>query len=191
MKRPARWVLLALIILGLGASVAWAQPGQILIIRHAERPAMRGPFNLSLKGQERAMAYVPFFTHTPELVYCGLPVALFVNKIGPGDFSQSALETLTPLANHLRLLIDAHYDKRDYGDLAQEILSNPKYERKTVLICWDRNYIPKLAAALGVKKGLRLWPQNVFDRVWIITYRGDRVSLENMPQRLLFGDAAK
>jgi hypothetical protein len=191
MKRPDRRVLLVLVILGLGASVAWAQPGQVLIIRNAERPAMRGPFNLSLKGQERAMAYVPFFTQTPELIYCGLPAALFANKIGSGDFSQSALETLTPLANHLRLFIDAHYDKRDYADLAQEILSNTKYERKTVLICWDRNYIPKLAAALGIKKELPLWPQNVYDRVWIITYRGGGVSLENMPQRLLFGDAAK
>ena len=55
MKRPARWVLLALTIFALSVSIAMAQPGQILIIRHAEQPAGRGPFNLSLKGQERAM----------------------------------------------------------------------------------------------------------------------------------------
>jgi hypothetical protein len=191
MKRPARWVWLALIISVLSVSVALAQPGQVLIIRHAEPPADRGPFNLSLKGQERAMAYVPFFTHTPELIYCGLPVALFVTKIGPGDFSQSALETLTPLSNHLRVLIDAHYDKRDYAALAQDVLTNPKYHRKTVLICWDRKYIPKLAAALGVFPPPPAWPQHVFDRVWRITYRRGQASLVNMPQRLLFGDAAK
>ena len=191
MKRPARWVLLALTIFALSVSIAMAQPGQILIIRHAEQPAGRGPFNLSLKGQERAMAYAPFFTQTPELIYCGLPVALFATRIGPGDFSQSALETLTPLANHLRLLVDAHYDKRDYADLAQEVLTNLKYHRKTVLICWDRKYIPKLATALGVFPEPPPWPQNVFDRVWRITYRRGQASLVNMPQRLLFGDAAQ
>jgi len=191
MKRPARWVWLALIISVLSVSSALAQPGQVLIIRSAEQPAGRGPFDLSLKGQERAMAYVPFFTHTPDLIYCGLPAALFATKIGPGDFSQSALDTLTPLSNHLRVLIDAHYDKRDYAALAQEVLTNLKYHRKTVLICWDRKYIPKLAATLGVFPQPPAWPQNVFDRVWRITYRGGQASLVNMPQRLLFGDAEK
>jgi hypothetical protein len=191
MMRPARWVWLGLLILGLTASTALGQPGQVLIIRPAEQPAMRGPVVLSLKGQERAMAYVPFFTQTPELIYCGLPVALFAVKIGPGDFSQSALETLNPLASHLHLLVDAHYDKRDYAELAQEVLTNPKYYRQTVLICWDRKYIPELAAALGVHPEPHPWPQGGFDRVWRITYRGGVASLVNMPQRLLFGDAPK
>ena len=190
MKRPARWALLALIILGLAASVALAQPGQVLIIRHAETPPERGPFVLSLKGQERAMAYVPFFTHTPDLIYCGLPVALFAAKASLGDFSTATLETISPLSNHLRLFVDAHYDKREYADLAQEILTNQKYDRKTVLICWDRDYIPKLAAALGAFPQPADWPQSVFDRVWRITYRSGQASLVDMPQRLLFGDSS-
>ena len=91
----------------------------------------------------------------------------------------------------MRVLTDAHYAEWDYADLAQEILTNLKYERKTVIICWDRKYIPGLAAALGVNPQPYPWPENAFDRVWIITYRDGRASLVNMPQRLLFGDAAE
>jgi hypothetical protein len=191
MKRFARWVWLGLAFLGLTASVALAQPAQILIIRHAEKPTGRSAAPLSLKGQERAMAFVPFLTQSPTLIFYGLPAGLFASRIAPGDLSRSTLETITPLSTFLRVLIDAHYAKWDYADLAQEVLTNLKYERRNVLICWDREYIPKLAAALGVFPPPPAWPQNVFDRVWIITYRNGQASLVNMPQRLLFGDAAE
>ena len=88
MKRSARWAWLGLTILGLAASVALAQPAQVLIIRHAEKSPQGSAVSLSIKGQERAMAFVPFFTQTPELIYQGLPTALFATKIGPGEFSQ-------------------------------------------------------------------------------------------------------
>jgi hypothetical protein len=188
MKRCAFWALLGLIVLGL-AAVAQAQPAQVLIIRHAERPRERSAANLSLKGQERAMALVPFFCQTPELVYQGLPTALFATKIIPGDLSQFALETLGPLSQRLRVLTDAHFAKWEYGPLAQEVLTNPRYEKKTVLICWDYEFIPRLTAALGVRPEPPRWPEAVFDRVLIITYRGDQANLVNMPQRLMFEDS--
>jgi hypothetical protein len=189
MQRFARWVLLELAILGLAASAALAQPALVLIIRHAEKPPEKSAVKLSLKGQERAMAFVPFFTQTPEFIYQGLPVALFATKMAPGEISQRTLETITPLSTHLRLLPEAHYAKSDYASLAQEVLTNLKYQRKTVLICWDHEYIPRLAAALGVYPAPSPWPEHGFDRVWIITYKSGQASLVNMPQRLLFGDA--
>jgi hypothetical protein len=189
MKRFIRAILLLLIILGLTTSVALAQPSQVLIIRHAETPPEKGHEDLSIKGQERAMAFVPFFTQTPELVYQGLPVALFATRPVPGDLNQYTLETITPLSNRLKVLIDAHYAKGDIAGLAQEILTNPKYKRKMVLICWDHEYIPRLAAALGVFPQIPAWPAHVFDRVLVITYRDGQASLVNMPQRLLFGDS--
>ncbi len=188
MTRYVLWALLGLILLG-SAAVALAQPAQVLIIRHAEKPREQSAVNLSLKGQERAMALVPFFCQTPELVYQGLPTALFATKIIPGDLSHFSLETIAPLSQRLRILTDAHFAKWEYGPLAQEVLTNPRYERKTVLICWDYEYIPRLAAALGVRPEPPRWPAEVFDRVLIITYRGDQASLVNMPQRLMFGDA--
>jgi hypothetical protein len=189
MKRYAIWVLLGLTILGLSGSMALAQPAQVLIIRHAEKPSEKSAVNLSLKGQERAMAFVPFFTQTPDLIYQGLPVALFATKVIPRDLSHFALETVEPLSQRLRLLTDAHYAKWDYANLAQEVLTNVKYRRKTVLICWNHEYIPRLAAALGVYPEPSPWPEKVYDRVYIIKYKGGQASLENMPQRLLFGDS--
>ncbi|MEJ2671158.1 MAG: histidine phosphatase family protein [Deltaproteobacteria bacterium] len=191
MKRCTLRILVGLPILILAASVALAQPGQVLIIRHAEKPQAKSAVSLSLKGQERAMALVPFLTQTPELIYHGLPAALFATKIAPPDFSKCALETIDPLSRRLRVLTDVHYAKWNYAGLAQEILSNLKYERKVVLICWDHEYIPKLAASLGIFPEPPRWPKNVFDRVWIITYRHGQASLVNMPQSLLFGDAAE
>jgi hypothetical protein len=188
MKRYVLWAPLVLIILGFARAVL-AQPAQVLIIRHAEKPREKSAVNLSLKGQERAMALVPFFTQTPELVYQGLPAALFATKIIPGDLSHFSLETLEPLSQRLRVLTDAHFAKWEYGPLAHEILTNLRYQKKTVLICWDYEYIPRLAAALGVRPEPPRWPEEVFDRVLIITYRGDQVSLVNMPQRLMFGDS--
>jgi hypothetical protein len=182
---------LGLTILALAASFALAQPAQVIIIRHAERPPQKGAVNLSLKGQVRAMALVPFFTQTPELIYQGLPVGLFATKIVAGDLSHFTLETIEPLSKRLRVLTDAHYAKWEVGNLAHEVLSNPKFERRTVFICWDREFIPQLAAALGVRPEPPPWPEYVFDRVWIITYKGNQVSLVNLPQRLLFGDAAE
>ncbi|MFZ5449226.1 MAG: histidine phosphatase family protein [Thermodesulfobacteriota bacterium] len=184
-------VLWALVVLGLAESGVLAQPAQVLIIRHAERPFQEGAVNLSLKGQERAMALVPFLTQTPELTYRGLPVALFATKIIPGDLSHFTLETIDPLSQRLRVLTNASYAKWDYANLAQEILTNLKYEKRTVLICWVREYIPRLAAALGIFPEPPPWPENAFDRVWVITYKKGQASLVNLPQRLLFGDSAE
>lgn len=189
MKRYVLWVLLGLTVLGLAASEALAQPVQVFIIRHAEKPPERSAVNLSLKGQERAMALVPFFTQSLELIHHGLPVALFATKIVPGDLSHRTLETIAPLSQHLKVLPDAHYAKWEVGELAQEVLTNPKYARRTVLICWEHHYIPQLAAALGVRPEPPKWPGEVFDRVWIITYKNGQASLVNMPQRLMFGDS--
>ena len=60
MQGLARWAWLGLIILALTASVVLAQPAQVLIIRHAEKSPQGSAVSLSLKGQERAMAFVPF-----------------------------------------------------------------------------------------------------------------------------------
>jgi hypothetical protein len=190
MMRYVRQVLGGWVLLGLVASMALAQPAQVLIIRHAEPRREKGASSLSLIGQERAMALVPYLTQTPELIFRGLPAALFATGAVPGDLSQFALETIGPLSQRLRVLTGAHYAKWEFGNLAHEVLSNPRYERKNVLICWDREYIPQLAAALGVRAELPSWPESGFDRVWVITYKGEQASLVNTPQRLLFGDAA-
>jgi hypothetical protein len=183
-----------LVLVTLAASVlagppALAQPAQVLIIRHGEKRPERSAVSLSLKGQERAMALVPFLTQTLGLLSHGLPVALFATKIAPNDPSHCTLDTLTPLSYYLKLPIQAHYVNKDYPWLAQEIMTDPAYEDMSVLICWDHRYIPKLAVALGVHPEPPKWPEKVFDRILVITFKGGKASLVNLPQRLLFGDS--
>ncbi len=167
---------------------ALAQPSQILIIRHGEKPPDKSAVNLSLKGRERAMALAPFLTETPELLRHGLPAALFATKIAPDDLSHRPQETITPLSQHLNLPIQADCIDKEYARLAQHILANPSYRGKTVLICWNHTYIPQLTAALGVRPQPPRWHGDVFDRVFIITLKGGQATLINLPQRLLYGD---
>ena len=189
MKRYVLLVLVSLASLGLAAAPLLAQPAQVLIIRHGEKPPEKTAVNLSLKGRERAMALVPFLTQTPALLGHGLPVALFATRIAPDDPSHRPQETITPLSQHLKLPIQAQHINREYARLAGEILADPAFRGKTVLICWDHRYIPQLSAALGVRPEPPKWPGQVFDRVFIITFKGGQATLVNMPQRLLFGDS--
>jgi hypothetical protein len=171
-------------------ALAGAQPAQILLIRHGEKPPEKAAVHLSLKGRERAMALVPFLTETPDLLRSGLPVALFATRIAPDDPSHRTHETIQPLAQSLKLPIQAPQVNREYSQLAQEILTRPEYQGKTVLICWDHTYIPQLAGALGVKPQPPRWHGAVFDRVFIISPTGaGAATLIDLPQRLLFGDS--
>jgi hypothetical protein len=181
--------LVGLAAWGPAAAAALAQPAQVLIIRHGEQPPAPHATTLSLKGQERAMALAPFFTQSFDLIGHGLPVALFATKVTPEDRSQRTQETLTPLSRYLKVPIQARFMHKEFAWLAQEIMTNPAYKNKTVLVCWDHRYIPQLAASLGIRPEPGTWPEAVFDRIWIITFKGGTASRVNMPQRLLFGDA--
>ncbi len=178
--------LLILFILLSPVPALLAQPAQVLIIRHGEKPPEKSAVSLSLKGRERAMALAPFLTETPELLRHGLPAALFATKIAPDDLSHRPQETITPLSQHLNLPIQADCIDKEYARLAQHILANPSYRGKTVLICW--NHTPQLTAALGVRPQPPRWHGDVFDRVFITTLKGGQATLINLPQRLLYGD---
>ena len=69
------------------------------------------------------------------------------------------------------------------------MLTDPKYAGKTVLIAWHHGTIPDLAKALGVKDPPQKWQDEVFDRVWEITYSNGTASLKNLPEDALPGDS--
>jgi hypothetical protein len=83
-------------------------------------------------------------------------------------------------------------DKKGIADLSKEILGNKKYQGKTVLVCWHHGTMPALAGSLGVTGYPKKVPDNVFDRVWQITYDGKgNTTFADRPQRLLPGDWRK
>jgi hypothetical protein len=67
---------------------------------------------------------------------------------------------------------------KDYAALANRILAEPAYAGKTVLICWNHEEIPQLAAALGVSPEPPKWKGSVFDRVYVISYYDGKAALE-------------
>ena len=57
------------------------------------------------------------------------------------------------MARALNLPVQAPFLGKNYAALAKRILATPAYTGKTVLICWNHEEIPRLAAALGVTPG--------------------------------------
>lgn len=172
------------------SGLALAVPAQVIIIRHGEKPATGS--NLNVRGEERATALVPYFLNNPALTQYGPPVAIYAAGSHKNATTRS-IETCTPTAQALGISVQATYTKKDFAPLAQDILNNPKYSGKTVLVCWEHKMIPFLTNALGVQPMPAPWPGKVFDRTWVITFKpnGQILSFQNLPQKLLIGDSAQ
>ncbi|MFM8274124.1 MAG: histidine phosphatase family protein [Gemmata sp.] len=163
-------------------------PARVLIIRHAEKPDDQSDRRLSATGKNRAAALHELFEKSearPE----PFPRPEFIFAAGPSKNSDRSEETVAPLAKRLGLKLDARFGHESYDALAKELLGNPKYAGKTVLICWHHGNIPELAQALGYPEVPDKWKDGVFDRVWEVTYTGGKAMLHKRPQALLPGDA--
>ena len=173
----------------LSACQLGAQPAQIILLRHAEKPADKAEVHLSSRGRERAQALVallgrqsPFTTNTPV-------AALYATRVTKHDRSQRTGQTLAPLSQDLGLPVNTAFGSDEYASLAASILSNPTYRGRTVIICWTHVEIVRLVEALGVKPKPPPWKDKVFDRLWVITVTSSGATLRNLPQRLLSGDS--
>jgi len=188
-KMRYSWRLSALLVLffSLGAQSAPdappAGPRIVMIIRHAEKPETgeKDP-NLSPRGFERADALakvIPDRFPRPDF--------LLATKRSKG--SNRPVETITPLAKAVHEEIESTFKDDDVAGVAHEVLTDPKFEGKVVLIAWHHGKIPELARALGVKDAPEKWNPAVFDRVWEITYENGVPSWQDLPQKALPGDS--
>ena len=175
---------LVFLILLLSVPAVFAQPAQIILIRHAEKPDDKDDPHLTAKGREHARALVNYVTHTPELLTNGTPAALFATHATAHDRSLRPHETLEPLAKELKLKIQTPVLAKDYAALAKQILGNRKFQGRTVLICWTHTEITQLAAALGVKPEPKEWKAGDFDRVLLISYHDGKAGLSELNQKL-------
>jgi hypothetical protein len=153
------------------------RPAQIILLRHAEKPPEPSNPHLSPAGVKRAEALVSFITSDPAMTRFGPPVAVFATATTKDDDGQRTQETVAPLARALKLQVETPFHGKDYARLARQILANPAYAGKTVLICWNHEEIPELAAALGVTPAPRKWKGSVFDQVYVISYHGGKAAL--------------
>ncbi len=171
------------------SSHVWSMPAQILIIRHGEKPTVGDEgIHLSPRGQQRAEALVDFFLYHPKMNQMGVPVALFAASAKKQNGSVRPYETLLPLSEKMNLQIIRSFKSGDEAQIATEILNNPQYDGKNIVICWVRDELPLLAQALGIAAPPK-WASPVFNQVWKIEYYENGKSiLKEIPQNLLPGD---
>ncbi len=162
-------------------------PHIVLIIRHAEKPEDTGGEkspDLAPRGFERAAALAKVIPdHFPR------PDFLLATK--RSAHSNRPVETIEPLSKAINLKIEATFKDEEYADIAHEVLTDPKFGGKTVLIAWHHGKIPELAHALGAAEAPDKWDSNVFDRVWEITFDHGKATWQNLPEQALPGDSEK
>jgi phosphohistidine phosphatase SixA len=159
-------------------------PKQVLLIRHAEKPDDDSP-DLSPTGRKRAEALPTLFERGD------FPAPDFIFAARASKNSDRSAQTVAPLAKKLKREVNASYANDDYDKLAAELLSDPRYEGKTVLICWHHGNLPELAEKLKGEGVPDKWKDGVFDRVWVLTYEQGKGKFSRRPQGLLPGDSEK
>ena len=155
-------------------------PAAIVVIRHGEEPSDPENPHLSKDGKARADRFVEFMTHDPAMIRLGAPAAIFATETTNDGFGQRTQETVAPLAGVLHVTVQTPYHAKDYDKLARRVLSDPTLAGKTVVICWTHEWLPQLAAALGVSPEPPKWKAKVYDQVYVITYRDRRALLTTM-----------
>jgi len=181
------------------APAVFAAPAQIILIRHAEKPEYGNELNE--RGFKRAQALVKFFQTSSAVTRYGAPAAIYAAAPKDEDSSVRSVQTVTPLARALRITVSAELTRGQTHKLARAIMEDPAYEGRMVLICWQHGNIPDVIRDLAeynnsgaaVQNSLPYeWPDDAFDRVWILDLsRGKVVSFKDIPQRLLPGDSVR
>jgi hypothetical protein len=170
------------------AARAIAQPAQVIIIRHAEKPDEGN--ELSLQGEERAAALVPYFLKTDEVLKFKTPVAIYAQRPKGPTSSLRSIQTVKPLADALHLRVNDSFERDDFKNMVDDIVHKKEYEGRMVLICWEHKVIPEIALEFGVEDAPTKWPGEDFDRTWVITFKpSKRPHCKNLPQKLMYGDS--
>ena len=121
-------------------------PRALWAMRHAEKTGDLDDPHLSLLGQRRAAALVAWIP-----LYLGRPDMIFASAVS--QHSQRPIETVQPLADALGLEINDSFADQDYGALAKAILTEERFDGRTILVCWHHGNIPNFLHALGALDG--------------------------------------
>jgi len=149
----------------------------LLMVRHAEKPAAGDDPTLAVPGQERAQAYAVYFQHVALDGSTPLKLSyLFVAADSPE--SQRPRLTIEPLASALRLDINDKHKDKAYQQVVDDLLTDPKYDDASILVCWHHEQILPFAQALGVDPSQlpsqsnwpsQGWPDDVYG--WVLQLR--------------------
>jgi hypothetical protein len=160
-------------------------PHRVVILRHGEKPDDPRDPHLSHAGKERAKMLATVIPQTfkkPDFLYAA----------ATSEHSMRPVKTVTPVSHALNLDIHDKVADADYEVLAADLLHEPKFGGKLVVVCWHHEQIPDFALALGAKEadltaapgmnGLH-WNSDVFDRFWILDFQDGGVAFQSIPQQ--------
>jgi hypothetical protein len=197
-------------------------PGVIYVIRHGEKPADPPPqvagqplpasappfgvndqgiqdaHSLLPRGWQRSGALAVLFDPATGPRQAGLvtPTALLSPSYGDPDKTAAhrTYQTIQGLSGRLGLPIVSAFAEGQEPQLAASVVSSYP---GVVLICWEHDHIPALAASLPATPGTAVpqqWPGDRFDVIWIFTLTQTAPSVQytfsQVPQQLLSGDTA-
>jgi len=203
------------------AQGASAPPEVIYIIRHGEKPAdpppadpgqpppaPAPPFGVDFQGNQdehsllprgwqRSGALTVLFDPALGARQAGLqvPAALLSPSYGtPGKTTvHRTYQTIQGLSDRLGVQIVSDFPEGQEQQLADSVVSTYS---GVVLICWEHQHIPALAAALPTGPGTAIpekWPGDRFDVIWTFTLvprsAPAQYTFGQIPQQLLSGDA--
>lgn len=172
-----------------GANWAFAEPSDIYVIRHAEKPNDDSKPHLSKKGYERAQALIQVFSS--EGTRFKVPQVIVAQHPRKKNGSIRAIETATPLAEALGLEVDTSFKVKDSVNMAEHVLSSTETEDKVVLIVWGHDEIPEIANTFG-SKNLSSWSSQTYDRVWHFKFRNGKLEQSvELPMQALPSDSKK
>lgn len=197
-----RYFILMWGVLFVTAPSIYAVPQQVILLRHAEKMIQEKRSygekyaGLSTKGFERAAAlavYLPAQFGLPDVVFATQPGYTYnafrpIMTCAPLSYTlhqqESPKNDMEPIES-----FNLNYTDQEIGQLAKDLLNNPMYDGKNIVICWDHRKINAIAHALGVdEKKLKQWPETVFDVTYKITFDANKAQLKKVPQKLLYGD---
>lgn len=140
-------------------------PKRIILMRHADKTDDPDDRDLSDTGVERAKrlaTYIPETFGKPDII-----VATAGSK-----HSDRPKETVEPLADALDLKIQDYFEKDEISDLVGEILNDPDFKNKTVVICWHHKELPAIAALLGAPPDSYPdpWPKGAYNIILDLQY---------------------
>jgi len=140
---------------------------RVVIIRHGEKSEVGD--NLSCQGENRALQLPAVlyrkFTK-PDYVYVPSP------GIGKSMSHIRMFATIIPFAIKYDLSVNSEFQFDAYSAVAEHVLR----KTGTVLMVWQHQAIPLLAAQLGVRNPPK-WKDKDFDSIWTITFVGKKASL--------------
>src|SRR5207253_2045580 len=128
--------------------------------------------HLSPEGRKRAAALHQLFEASPKRPE-PFPTPDFIFAAKDSEHSHRPVETVSALAKKLKLTVNSGYRNQDFAKLARDLLRDPKYAGKTILVCWRHGTAPQLAKEFKAADAPAFWKGSVFDRVWQITYDKD------------------